>query len=98
MSAEERLALIQVWNRLVVFVALLYLRGGFFKAALIAGFVLISGLLGFGRRWLHRIGFATAVLALAVVLGFPHPDQWADLARATPHMLQEARTFLASLP
>jgi hypothetical protein len=81
-SQDDRLAIVCVWNGLVVFLSLLFLTGAFFNAALIAIFVLVSCLLGFGQRWLLRGGFAVAVLAIAVLVGaIPHPDQWKDLFR-----------------
>jgi hypothetical protein len=71
-----------VWNGLLVFISVLFLIGGIVKAALIAIFVLVSCLLGFGQRWLLRGGFVVAVLAIAVWIGaIPHPDQWKDLFR-----------------
>jgi hypothetical protein len=69
-----------VWNGLVVFVSAYYLIGDLFKSALIAIFVLISCLLGFGLRWLLRGGFALAVFAIAVAVGaMPQPDKWKSL-------------------
>jgi hypothetical protein len=81
-SHDDRLAIMCVWNGLLVFISVLFLTGGIFKAALIAIFVLVSCLLGFGQRWLLRGGFVVAVLAIAVWIGaIPHPDQWKDLFR-----------------
>jgi hypothetical protein len=71
-----------VWNGLLVFISVLFLTGGIFKATLIAIFVLVSCLLGFGQRWLLRGGFVVAVLAILVWIGaIPHPDQWKDIFR-----------------
>jgi hypothetical protein len=87
-TQDDRLAVMCVWNGLVVFVSVYFLTGAFFKAALIAVFVLISCLLGFGQRWLLRGGFIVAVVAIGVLVGtIPHPDQWRDL-------FQDARAFL----
>jgi hypothetical protein len=77
------------WNALIVSVSVLYLTGVLIKSAVIAAFVLISSLLGFGQRWLARGGFAIAVLAIAVSLGaIPHPSQWGDLFRDLRALLE----------
>jgi hypothetical protein len=81
-TQDDRLAVLCVWNGLVVFVSVFFLTGAFFKSALIAAFVLISCLLGFGQRWLLRGGFVVSVFAIGVLVGaIPHPDQWKDLFR-----------------
>ena len=81
LSPTERAALNYIWNAICVFLALWYLAGGIWKAALVAGFVLLSTAFGYGARWLVRGGFALSILAIAVLFGFPSPDQWADIAR-----------------
>jgi hypothetical protein len=87
-TQDDRLAVLCVWNGLIVFISVFYLTGAFFKAALIAIFVLTSCLLGFGQRWLFRGGFAVSVLAIGVLVGaIPHPDRWKDL-------FQDMRAFL----
>jgi hypothetical protein len=87
-TQDDRLAVVCVWNGLVVFVSVFFLTGAFFKSALIATFVLISSLLGFGERWLLRGGFAISVLAIGVMVGaIPHPDHWKDV-------FQDVRAFL----
>ena len=53
MTQDDRLAVLCVWNGLVVFVSVFFLTGAFFKSASVAAFVLISCLLGFGQRWLE---------------------------------------------
>ena len=91
MSPGERVIVLQGWNALVVFFSVLYLTGGFIKAMVVAGFVLVSGLLGFGQRWLLRGGFLVSVFALAVYLGaLPPPQEW-------PDHLKQAREFVVSL-
>jgi hypothetical protein len=81
-TQEDRMAVLCVWNGLVVFVSMFFLTGAFFKSVLIAAFVLISCLLGFGQRWLLRGGFAVSVLAIGVLVGaIPHPDQWKNFFR-----------------
>ena len=88
MTQEDRLTMMCAWNGVIVFFSVLFLTGAFFKSALIAIFVLVSCLLGFGQRWLFRAGFAASILAIAVLLGLiPHPDQWRDL-------LRDVRAFL----
>jgi hypothetical protein len=53
---------------------------------------LVSCLLGLGQRWLFRGSFAIAIVAIAVALGAPSPDQWAQL-------FEDARqTLSAQLP
>jgi len=46
--------------------------------------------LGYGTRWLLKGSFAFAVLAIAVALGIPPPDQWLQL-------LYEAREAVLAL-
>jgi len=50
-------------------------------------FILGSCVLGLGQRWLLRGSFAIAIVAIAIALGAPTPDQWAQL-------LQDARRTL----
>ena len=69
-----------VWNGIVVFVSLFFLTGAFFKSVVIAAFVLVSSLLGYGQRFLLPAGFALAMFAIAVAFGvIPHPNQWDKL-------------------
>jgi len=79
LTEDERLVALSLWVALVLFSAILYLTGSFWKATLIGTFVLISCVLGFGRRWLLRGSFAIAIVAIAVALGAPSPDQWVQL-------------------
>src|SRR5256885_17248422 len=87
LTEEERRVALSVWAGLVSFAALLYLTGSFWKAAVIGVFVLVSCVLGLGQRWLLRGSFAIAIVAIAIALGVPSPDQWAQL-------LQDARRTL----
>ena len=87
LTEDERLQVLSLWVGLVMFSAILYLTGSFWKSILLGTFVFISCALGFGRRWLLRGSFAIAILAIAVALGAPSPDQWAQL-------LQDARRTL----
>jgi O-antigen ligase len=87
LTEDERLLALSLWVGVVLFSAILYLTGSYSKAILIGIFVLISCLLGFGRRWLLRGSFAVAIVAIAVALGAPSPDQWSQL-------LQDARRAL----
>jgi hypothetical protein len=96
-TQQDRLAMMCAWNGVVVFVSVLFLTGAFFKSALIAIFVLVSCLLGFGQRWLFRAGFVAAVLAIAVLLGaIPHPDQWRDLLRDVRAFLEHRTNVVSS--
>ena len=87
LTEDERLLALSLWVGVVLFSAILYLTGSYSKAILIGLFVLISCLLGFGRGWLLRGSFAVAIVAIAVALGAPSPDQWSQL-------LQDARRAL----
>jgi hypothetical protein len=87
LTEDERLLALSLWVGVVLFTAILYLTGSYWKAILIGLFVLISCLLGFGRRWLLRGSFVVAIVAIAVALGAPSPDQWSQL-------LQDARRAL----
>ena len=87
LTEDERLLALSLWVGVVLLSAILYLTGSYSKAILIGIFVLISCLLGFGRRWLLRGSFAVAIVAIAVALGAPSPDQWSQL-------LQDARRAL----
>jgi len=78
----------QIEAAVVLFAAMLYLTGSFWKAILVSMAVLVSGMLGFGLRG----SFAIAIVAIALVLGAPSPDQWVPL-------WQDARqTFSIWLP
>ena len=92
LTEQERQEALPFWAGLVSFCALLYLTGSFWKAVAVGIFVLVSCLLGFSQRWLFRGSFAIAIVAIAVALGAPSPDQWTQL-------LQDARqTLFAQMP
>ena len=76
LTQEDRALVLSVWAALVSVIAIYFLTGNFWKAALIGVFVGGSSLLGYGTRWVLKGSFAIAVLAIAVVLGLPPPDQW----------------------
>jgi len=65
----------QIEAAVVLFASILYLTRSFWKAILVSIFVLVSCVLGFGLRG----SFAIAIVAIAVVLGAPGPDQWVQL-------------------
>jgi hypothetical protein len=79
-----------LWAGLVSVVAIYFLIGSFWKAALIGAFVGGSAALGYGRRWVLKGSFAFAIVAIAVALGLPPPDQWLQL-------LYEAREAILAL-
>jgi hypothetical protein len=79
LTEEKRPAILSFWGGFVSLCSLFYLTGSFLKAATIGTFVLISCLLGFGQRSLLRAAFVIAIVAIAVALGAPSPDQWAQL-------------------
>jgi hypothetical protein len=92
LTEQERQEALSFWVGLVSFSALFYLTGSFWKAMAVGIFVLGSCLLGLGQRWLFRGSFAIAIVAIAVALGAPSPDQWTQL-------LQDARqTLFAQMP
>lgn len=79
---QERLAVLFVWTGFVVFSALLFLGSGILKAVIVASFILISCVVGLGRRRLLQASFAISVLAIAVSLGFPHPSEWLAIGKS----------------
>jgi hypothetical protein len=90
LTQEERSDILSLWAGLVSVVAVYFLIGSFWKAVLIGAFVGGSAALGYGTRWLLKGSFAFAVLAIAVALGIPPPDQWLQL-------LHEAREAVLAL-
>ena len=84
----ERFVYINVWNAIVIFGSLAYLSAGLGKAAIISVFVLVSGLLRFGQRWLTRGGFAIGLVAIAVALGFPQPAIWPKIVKEAGIMMR----------
>jgi low temperature requirement protein LtrA len=70
----------QIEAAVVLFAAILYLTGSFWKAIVVSMAVLVSCLLGLGLRG----SIAIAIVAIAVVLGAPSPDEWV-------HLWQDAR-------
>ncbi len=75
LTEEDRALVLSVWAALVSVVAIYFLIGSFWKAALIGAFVGGSSMLGWGTRWVLNGSFVIAVLAIAVALGLPMPDQ-----------------------
>jgi hypothetical protein len=47
---------------------------------------------GYGTQWVLKGSFAIAVVAIAVALGFPPPDQWLQLARDAREAILALRT------
>jgi len=76
-----RLLALSLWVGAVVFSAILYLADSYWKAILIGTFASVSCALGFGRSWVLRLSFAIAIVAVAVALGVPRPDQWSQYLR-----------------
>lgn len=81
MHFEDRLVA-YLWNAIVVFAALASLGAGFVKAGAIAAFVFISCMVGIGQRRLLQAGLAIAILAIAVSLGFPGPEEWTGIFKS----------------
>jgi len=86
MTEEKRAQGLALWAGLVSVVAIYFLTGDYWRAALIGAFVGGSSVLGYSTSWVLKGSFALAVLAIAVALGLPPPDQWLQLA----HDAQEA--------
>jgi hypothetical protein len=81
LTGSKRLLALSLWVGAVVFSAILYLAESYWKAILIGTFASGSCLLGFGRSWVLRLSFAIAIVAVAVALGVPRPDQWSPYLR-----------------
>ena len=83
MSAEEQANVLCFWNALVIATGLYYFGYGLGFSLLIAVVVLISSLIGYGRRHLVRGGFALMVIAIAVSAhALPPPDQWVAVLKS----------------
>lgn len=82
MTAQERLAILFCWTGIVVFSALLFLGSGILSAVLVTLYVLISCAVGLGRRRLLQASFAVSLVAIAVLLGFPHPREWPSIGKS----------------
>jgi hypothetical protein len=81
LTGSKRLLALSFWVGAVVFSAILYLAESYWKAILIGTFASGSCLFGFGRSWVLRLSFAIAIVAIAVALGVPRPDQWSPYLR-----------------
>jgi hypothetical protein len=92
LTQEDRALVLSIWAALVSVIAIYFLTGNFWKAALIGVFVGGSSLLGYGTRWVLKGSFAVAVLAIAVALGLPPPDQWLQLINEVREAVFTART------
>jgi hypothetical protein len=79
LTAEGRAELLPAWAGLVSVIAIYFLTASVWKALLIGAFVTGSAMLGYGTRWILMGSFAIAVVAIAVALGFPRPDQWVQM-------------------
>ena len=84
---DNRLSMMNAWNAFCVTVAIWYLSGSLLRAVAVGVFLLVSGLLNYGSRWLSRAGFVITIVALAVLLGAPGPDQWRDLVHGVPQAI-----------
>ncbi len=92
MTEERRAQILPLWAGLVSVLTIYFLTEKFWTAALIGVFVGISAVLGYGTRWVLNGSFAIAVVAIAVALGFPPPDQWLQLARDAREGILALRT------
>jgi hypothetical protein len=96
MPEQTRIQFLAFWNAIIVFVCIWYVLGSVMKAIFIGAFVLGSCLLGFGRRWLLRGGFALALFAIGIALGLPHPQEWSTLVQSGLGTIENTRAFLFS--
>ncbi len=92
LAEEDRALVLSVWAALVSVIAIYFLTENFWQAALIGAFVGVSSLLGYGPKWVLKGSFAIAVLAIAVALGLPPPDQWLQLVNEVREAVFAART------
>lgn len=90
MNPAERRIVLCIWNAIIVFGSLYYLTGQFWKATVIGGFVLISGVLNFGARWLFPLGFAVTMFTILIAVGIvPRPAVW-------PELIEKFQAFVAA--
>jgi hypothetical protein len=92
MTEERRAQVLPLWAGLASVIAIYLLTENFWKAALIGMFVGGSAVVGYGTQWVLKGSFAIAVVAIAVALGFPPPDQWLQLARDAREAILALRT------
>jgi hypothetical protein len=92
LSPQERAALSACWIALCTFLSLWYLTQSFWRSALVALFALISMALNFGSQWVSRVGFALSILAIALFLGAPTLDRWADLIKSASELITQFRS------
>jgi hypothetical protein len=66
-----------VWNALVYFVSMSILGAALWKAGVLALLVTVSAIVGYGKRWIYRIGLVLMFLAVFVAFAIlPAADQW----------------------
>lgn len=83
MSPEEQQNVLCFWNGFVVAGALYFFGYGIVFSLFIGAVILISTLIGYGRRYLVRAGFALMLIAIAAAVGILPPlDQWSSLSKS----------------
>jgi len=83
MSPEEQQNVMCFWNGFVIAGSLYSFGYGLLFSLFVGGVVLISSLIGYGRRHLVRAGFALMVIAIGVATGMlPPPEQWLPLSKS----------------
>lgn len=88
MSADEKANVQCFWNAIVIAVVLYYLGSGFGMSLIVAFGALISTLIGYGRRYLVRGGFAMMIVGIAVAIHLlPPPDQWMAVLKSAQMMV-----------
>ncbi len=92
MSPEEQQNVLCFWNAIVVAGALYSFGYGILFSLFIGLVILISALIGYGRRHLVRAGFALMVIAVAVAVGtLPPPEQWVSLSKSALMTISRAK-------
>jgi hypothetical protein len=76
LTAKQREQALPLWAGLVSFVAVYFLTLNVWKALVLAVFVCVSAMLGYGARWVLTGSFVIALVAIAVAFGLPRPDHW----------------------
>lgn len=72
-----------LWAAFVLSCSLLFLGVGFIKTSVVVLFVLVSCAISFGRRRLLQASFLVSLVAIAIFLGFPAPNEWLGLMHST---------------
>lgn len=92
MSPDEQQNVVCFWNAFVFAGALYSFGYGLLFSSFISAVILISTLIGYGRRYLVRAGFALMVIAMGVAVGMlPPPEQWSSLSKSALTTISRAK-------